>query len=502
MFEAKDADLAGRIGKLYTKTGVIETPAFFPVVDVERQEIPLKEIRELGFNQVITNAYILYKRYREKVLEQGVHSLLGFNGVIMTDSGAYQILQYGSVDITNKEIIEFEGKIGVDIGVILDIPTGDVDRLAAERSVSVTLKRVEEARRIVIDYPETLWVLPVQGGKYLDLVEYSAKKASELEEFSIYGIGSPTVFLEKYDYRTVLEIVVSAKKHLKPGKPVHLFGAGHPLIIPYAVALGVDLFDSASYILYARDDRVFTDFGVERLDRITYLPCRCGDCPDYNAEKVRNLPKKERIRILARHNLCMIKYYLDLTKQAIKEGRLWEFLESLSRHHVRLYEAFRAIYEMKDYYSKYSPRVKGVVRGIRAYDYYSMGNPRLSSYHEKIQNYTPRLGRDVKRIILAPLPLDPDHCPEPSDLERGEEYILYYDPFLIVVPQELCGVYPTIHVHRPDIDIDKGHAETVAKKILMFLNNIPGIDRYSVMILQSSTYRSLSEELERLLKQL
>jgi len=59
MFEILYKDLAARVGKLYTKTGVIETPAIFPVVNPVKQTLPLSEIQEVGFKQIITNAYLI-----------------------------------------------------------------------------------------------------------------------------------------------------------------------------------------------------------------------------------------------------------------------------------------------------------------------------------------------------------------------------------------------------------------------------------------------------------
>ncbi len=41
----------------------------------------------------------------------------------MTDSGSFQLSVYGDVDITNKEVIEFQELIKTDIGTSLDIPT-------------------------------------------------------------------------------------------------------------------------------------------------------------------------------------------------------------------------------------------------------------------------------------------------------------------------------------------------------------------------------------------
>ena len=45
----------------------------------------------------------------------GVHSLLGFDGPIMTDSGTFQSHVYSDVEFSNVEIVDFQRKIGSDI---------------------------------------------------------------------------------------------------------------------------------------------------------------------------------------------------------------------------------------------------------------------------------------------------------------------------------------------------------------------------------------------------
>jgi len=45
----------------------------------------------------------------------GLHNFLGFDGAIMTDSVAYQILVYGNVDVTQAEIVKYQEQIGSDI---------------------------------------------------------------------------------------------------------------------------------------------------------------------------------------------------------------------------------------------------------------------------------------------------------------------------------------------------------------------------------------------------
>lgn len=94
-FEILDKDLAGRIGRLRTRSGIIETPALFPVINPMKQVVTLNDIADIGFNQVITNAYLLKRHYGDLVREVGVHKLLNWDRPIMTDSGAYQLLMYG-----------------------------------------------------------------------------------------------------------------------------------------------------------------------------------------------------------------------------------------------------------------------------------------------------------------------------------------------------------------------------------------------------------------------
>ncbi len=100
-FEIRCKDLLGRIGRLKTKSGTIETPTLLPVINPARQTIPPRILKEeLGCEAVITNAYILRKQNAEKPVEIGVHKFLDFEGVVMTDSGAYQILEYGEIAVS------------------------------------------------------------------------------------------------------------------------------------------------------------------------------------------------------------------------------------------------------------------------------------------------------------------------------------------------------------------------------------------------------------------
>ena len=290
-FEIKEKDLLGRIGKLKTKSGTVETPLLYPVINPSIQLVTPRKLKEtFGFEAVITNAYILNKRYGDKVVNEGLHKFLDFDGAIMTDSGAYQILVYGGVEVSQKEIVAYQEDIGSDVATMLDIPTGwKVTKEQAQETVAETLRRAKDFFKIKTR-DDILWVGPVQGGRHLDLVASSAVEMGKLP-FQIHALGSPTEVMESYRYDVLADMILTAKKGLPIERPLHLFGAGHPSMFSLAVALGCDLFDSAAYVLYARENRYMTENGTWHLNELDYFPCSCPRC---SAETPRGLERETK----------------------------------------------------------------------------------------------------------------------------------------------------------------------------------------------------------------
>ncbi len=124
MLELVKRDGLARICRLHTRQGELETPCLLPVINPRLITISPRELYDVfGFRALITNSYIIRgdPKIREDALSKGLHELLDFPGVIMTDSGTFQSHMYGEVDLINKEIVEFQRDIGSDIGTVLDI---------------------------------------------------------------------------------------------------------------------------------------------------------------------------------------------------------------------------------------------------------------------------------------------------------------------------------------------------------------------------------------------
>lgn len=423
IFEILDKDAGGRIGKLRTPHGTVETPTVMPVINPNIQLISPKEMRSFGAEILITNSYIIYRKeeLRSVSLEKGLHGLLGFDGPIMTDSGSFQLSVYGSVEITNEEILEFQQKIGSDIIVPLDIPTPpDVHYRRAKEELAITAERLEAARRLI--QGEQLLAGPVQGSTYPELREKAASHLKNLN-FEVYPLGAVVPLMEAYRYAELVDVIAASKKGLSPSSPVHLFGAGHPMMFALAVALGCDLFDSAAYALYAKDGRYITVNGTYHVEKLNYLPCSCPICSKYTAKELKKADNREEL--LGRHNLYATFAEIRLIKQCIKDGKLLELVEQRCRAHPRLLDGLKKLYIYSSWLEQFDPAIKGT--------YFYCG-PESASRPELL-----RFGKRLERFSLEGSVLIRTG---PVKGEGSYDHILIFKAPFGAFPVEMNEVYP------------------------------------------------------------
>lgn len=447
-FEVRHKDLLGRVGRLRVGEKTVETPAFVPVINPVSQVIPAREMKELfGCGIVITNAYVLYRRLRQEALEKGVHRLIDFDGVVMTDSGGYQVLQYGDVEASPVDIALFEEGIGSDIAVPLDKPTGLVRRGRAEKTVEETLANVRATMRVLGPNPRCAWVAPVQGGVYRDLIELCIDEYRTMG-FSLYCLGSPTPLMTSYNYKPLAGMITTARLRLGVGPVLHLFGAGHPMLFSLVVALGCDLFDSASYALFALEDRYLVADGTFRLEQLSALPCSCRVCSSTTARELREMPEQERFRMLALHNLSVCFEELSLVRQAVWEGRLFELLEKRARSHPALYEAFRHVCDderLAEALTRQTPISKR--RGLFVYDRLSMRRPEVRRALASLESFKLEAdGCDVAVLLNYRATAVRNHSrllEKVAELVESEDFeLLTYGTPYGLVPFSLVNVFP------------------------------------------------------------
>ena len=339
-FEIIARDGQARLGKLHTKHGIVQTPCLLPVINPNIRTIEPREMWDkYGIQALITNSYVIWKHEKLKsvALSDGVHSLLDYPGMIMTDSGTFQSYVYGDVEVGVEEIVQFQKDIGVDVATMLDVFTRpDMTYSQVKEAVNETVKRSTPS---ISTAQEMMLNGPIQGGIFPELRAMSAKKMSELD-FSVHPIGGIVPVMEQQKYTNLAKIMLATKSNLSPNRPVHMFGCGHPMLFPMLIALGADLFDSAAYVLFARDGRLLTPWGTEKISEMEEWPIIMPSVSNHTPAEVRKMNKEDRTILLSRFNLEVTLQELSRCRQAVRDGTIWRLAERRSHQHPALREAF------------------------------------------------------------------------------------------------------------------------------------------------------------------
>ncbi|WP_257298332.1 tRNA guanosine(15) transglycosylase TgtA [Haloarchaeobius sp. FL176] len=425
-FEVRDSDAGGRIGELTVpRAGVtVETPALMPVVNPNIVTIePSRMADEFGAEIIITNSYIIKTTdgLEADARDQGLHDLLDFDGAIVTDSGSFQLAEYGEIDTNTEDILQFQHEIGSDIGTPVDIPTPpDVSHERAESELRTTQERLELAE--TIDVGDMLVNAPVQGSTHPDLREDAGAHAAETD-LDVFPVGAVVPLLNDYRYDEMVDVVAASKRGLSRDCPVHLFGAGHPMMFALAVAMGCDLFDSAAYALYARDGRYLTVDGTEHVEELDYMPCSCPVCVDETPESLRAMDDRDREEALAAHNLHVTFAEMRTIKQAIRDGDLMELVERRARAHPAMLDGYRALTDHAAQLEETDPASKG--------SFFYLSNesaqrPEVVRHHERLDRLSPS-----GEVLLT----EGDHS---SDYDESWPVVPPFGPF----PKALRNTYP------------------------------------------------------------
>ena len=498
-FEIKYKDARGRVGVLKTPHGKVKTPALMPVIHPGKQTL---DVKKFGAEIVITNAYIIYKNMdlRIKALENGVHNLINFTGPIVTDSGSFQLSEYGDIDVSNQDIIEFQEKIGADIGTSLDIPTPPfVKRGRAEKELEITIKRARESLNVRQDM---MLNSVVQGSTYLDLRAKCAQIIGDMD-FEVHPIGAVVPLMESYQYSTLLDVIMSSVDNLPDSRPRHLMGAGHPMIFAFAVALGCDLFDSAAYILYAQDDRLLMPNGTYKLENLYEMPCSCKVCSNYTPDNLRSMEKNERMKFIAEHNLNISFAEIRLIKQSLAEGSLWELVEQRCRVHPYLLEALRNLKKYTSKIEKYDPSYKKSAffysgsESLQRVEIHRHLNrlkslptsKRLLILPPSVKPYSKNISLDINNFYSNIENLNLNEVLRASD----DLQVAVVDVPFAVIPLEIDEVYPLAQNESPST-LD----EDAKKFVTGILKNY--LDNYEEVIISADIIKMFENSLESSLK--
>jgi queuine tRNA-ribosyltransferase len=323
------------------------------------------ELHEIGAQIVLGNTFHLWLRPGLEVIAAhgGLHRFMGWDGLILTDSGGFQVFSLGALRKISEEGVKFASPVNgdrlmltpeesmriqrvldADIAMIFDECTPyPADERAAGASMRLSLRWAERSKKAFEAATDAfnggaeagsrnaLFGI-VQGGMHEHLRDESLAELQRIG-FDGYAIGGLSVGEPKEDMRRIL---AHTAPQLPADKPRYLMGVGTPEDLVEAVTAGIDMFDCVLPTRNARNGWLFTRYGdikiknaVHRQDtRPLDAACGCYCCTHFSRAYLHHLHRVNEIlgaRLNTIHNLF---YYLTLMRElrtAIAAGALGDY---------------------------------------------------------------------------------------------------------------------------------------------------------------------------------
>lgn len=279
-FEILKSNASGRLGKIYTPHGIVDTPAIiFCATKAAIKGLTMDDMKSLGTQALISNTYNLMDHPGGDFIEYsgGLHKMMNWNAPLWTDSGGFQIFSLGCGSVSNeikgkrqstgfkvtitengatfqsprdgmmRELtpetsMQIQKQLGSNFMFLFDECTSytldkDSVQSSMERSNRWADRCINEYNAICNPEQQQMYGI-VQGGVYDDLRLQSINFINSRPVFG-YGIGGSLGTLQN-DMENILNI---CHQNLLPHRPKHLLGIGKMQNIEMAIKYGIDTFD-------------------------------------------------------------------------------------------------------------------------------------------------------------------------------------------------------------------------------------------------------------------
>ncbi|MGM0419898.1 MAG: tRNA guanosine(34) transglycosylase Tgt [Bacillota bacterium] len=346
-----------RTGKVYVNGRMINTPAFMPVgTQATVKTMRPEDLVACGAEIILANTYHLYLRPGEDLIAKagGLHKFMNWDGLILTDSGGFQVFSLSDLNeikeegvyfqshldgskhfISPEKSIEIQRALGADIVMAFDeCAPYPADYEYVEESLARTLRWAERCQEAMLGAEKQHLFGIVQGGAYSDLRKLSARETVKLD-FPGYAIGGLSVGEETEVMQEMLEVTIP---ELPSNKPRYLMGVGTPEDLIEGVRRGVDMFDCVMPTRIARHGSIYTSTGRITIRNATFSEdftspdpdCDCYVCKNYSRAYLRHLLNRNEIlgvMLTSYHNIYFFLNLMRELRQSINDNKFDQFTE-------------------------------------------------------------------------------------------------------------------------------------------------------------------------------
>jgi queuine/archaeosine tRNA-ribosyltransferase len=303
--------------ELRTPSATVRTPTLFPVRNIGKRSsdnTPSYHESISDLNTAMVNSFAIHQHedLRTEVADQGIHELIGFDGVVFADSGGFDLTESNSPPESEK-ILRIQERMEADIWATLDLPLlPDMSEKRKEERKQKNIEFALEASESK-DAPGLLYASV--HGHDPRTIRNSINYLEKHGEFDGFALGGLVPL--RTDYSKVIDLVLAART--ATDKPLHVFGLGGLLYQPLLMYLGVDTFDSTAFIRCGSHRRYFVpgfgDHNISDFNRLEQPPCPCPVCSQNTLSEVR-----ESRNLVTKHNLWALVTEVRRFKWMIEIG--------------------------------------------------------------------------------------------------------------------------------------------------------------------------------------
>jgi len=346
-----------RLGRLITKHGIVNTPAFMPVGTCGTVKAMMPEsVAATGAEILLGNTYHLMLRPGADLVEKmgGLHKFMNWDKPILTDSGGFQVMSLSGLRkikeegvtfsshidgrkyfLSPEESIKIQHKLDSNITMCMDectpYPSAYED---CAKSMRMSMRWAKRSKDAFVDRDGYGIFGIQQGNVFRDLREESADALKKIG-FDGYAIGGLAI---GEGQEKMFEVLDYAPQMLPEDKPRYLMGVGRPDDIVGAVLRGVDMFDCVMPTRSGRTAQAFTKYGAINIRNSRHKEdprpleegCDCPLCTHYSRAYIHHLQKCNEvlgIMLLTWHNIRYYERLMQGLRNAIKNDKLKEFAE-------------------------------------------------------------------------------------------------------------------------------------------------------------------------------
>ena len=356
-FELFKTDTAtrARLGRVTTRHGAFDTPAFMPVgTQGTIKGVPPDHVAATGSQIILANTYHLMLRPGEKVVAElgDLHRFMAWQGPILTDSGGFQVFSLADINQIDDSGVTFKSHIdgsvvhldarrsmqvqndlGADIIMAFDeCPDPNKPLEYQQVAVARTLRWAAECQETHARPRDQALFGIVQGGTDDALRARCAESLTEMN-FPGYAIGGLAV---GEGFEATVRVINHVAPMLPAAKPRYLMGVGFPRDIVEAVAAGVDMFDCVLPTRNGRNAYAFTGEGPIRLRNSRFTRdvspiepgCDCYACRTFTRGAIRHYFFAGEMLgpvLVSVHNIRFFQRLMQGIRRAIGEGNYDEF---------------------------------------------------------------------------------------------------------------------------------------------------------------------------------